>query len=141
ADFALVRLDELLTLDEHTARSAAGIVDAPLEGLDHLDQQPNDSPRGVELTSVSPLRRGEFVEEVLVHPAEEFLILTVLIAHFEGEQIDQLAQSRLVQLRSGIILRQDSLEGLVLPLDGNHGVVDDLSNLRLFGMLPDFRPT
>ena len=36
---AAVLLDELLGLDEHAARTAAGIVDAALVGLDHLHQQ------------------------------------------------------------------------------------------------------
>ena len=35
--------DELFGLDEHAARSAAGVVDAAVERLEHLDEQADDA--------------------------------------------------------------------------------------------------
>ena len=46
AELAAVGFDELLALHEHAARAAAGVVDAALVRLEHLDQHAHDA-RGV----------------------------------------------------------------------------------------------
>ena len=48
---AAVRLDELLGLHEHAARAAAGVIDAPVVGFEHLDEQADDAARGEELAA------------------------------------------------------------------------------------------
>jgi hypothetical protein len=50
-----VLLDELLALDEHAARTAAGVEDAPLIRSEHLDENANDRARGVELAALLAL--------------------------------------------------------------------------------------
>ena len=55
------------------AGAAAGVVDAALVGLEHLDQQLDHAARRVELAALLALGAGELREEVLVDAAEESL--------------------------------------------------------------------
>ncbi len=71
ADAAAVLLDELFRLHEHAARAAAGVVDAALVGLDHLDQRADDRARRVELAAALAFRAGELAEEIFVDAAEQ----------------------------------------------------------------------
>ena len=120
-----MRLDELLGLDEHAAGAAAGIVDAPLVRLDHLDQQPDDAAGRVELAALLALLAGELAEKVLVDPAQDVLGAVLFVAEADGaDQVDQLAQPLLVERRAGIVLGQYALERWVLFLNLHHGVVD-----------------
>ena len=78
---AAVLLHELLALHEHAARAAAGVVDAALERLDHLDQQLDHAARRVELAAALALGAGEAPEEVLVDAAEHVLAAALRVAH------------------------------------------------------------
>src|SRR5581483_11075886 len=73
AELPTMLADERLALDEHAARSAAWVVDAPLERLDHLDNQAHDASRGVELAALLAFSAGELAEEVFVDAAEDVL--------------------------------------------------------------------
>src|SRR5712691_2552380 len=46
----------------------------------------------------------------------------------------------LVERRAVVVLGQDALEGRVLLLDGDHGIVDDLADGRLLGLALDMPP-
>ena len=59
----LVLGDEARRLHEHAAGAAGGVEDAAVEGLDDLDEQPDDAARRVELAALLALgawrtRRG-----------------------------------------------------------------------------------
>ena len=84
-----VRLHEAFGLNEHTRRAAAGIVDAPLVGFEHLDEEPHDAARREELAAELALGLGELAEEVLVDAAERVAGFgaTTLEADV-GDQID-----------------------------------------------------
>ena len=56
---AAVRANELHRLHKHAGRAAAGVIDAPAVGLQHLDQQPHYAARRVELTAPAPFRQRE----------------------------------------------------------------------------------
>src|SRR5438132_220053 len=73
ADPAAVLTDELLALDEHPARAAAWVVHAPLVGLDHLDQQPDNASGRVELAPLLSLGARELAQEVLVRSPQDVL--------------------------------------------------------------------
>src|SRR6056297_2658964 len=47
---AAVVFDELLGLNEHTARSAAGVINAALIGFEHFNKSAHDRTGGKELT-------------------------------------------------------------------------------------------
>ena len=68
---AVVRLDELLGLDEHAARPAARVVDAAAGRLQHLDEHPDDAGGRVELAAALALGAGELLQEVLVDLAQQ----------------------------------------------------------------------
>ena len=67
---AAVGEDELLRLDEHAARPAAGVIDPARVRLKDFDQDPDDAGRGVELAAALALGAGEHLEEILVDLAE-----------------------------------------------------------------------
>ena len=83
-------------------RAAAGIVDAALVRLDHLDQQPDDAARRVELAALLALCAGELAEEVLVDAAEDVLGAVLCAAEADGaDQVDQLAEPLLCRAPGG----------------------------------------
>ena len=87
-------LDELFGLNKHTRGSAAGVVDAAVKRLDHLDQQFDDAARCVELAAALALRPGELAEEVLVDAAKDIFRAVLFIAQANGaDEIDKLAQA------------------------------------------------
>ena len=127
--------NELNGLHEHAGGAAAGIVDAPLVGLQHLDQEPDDAARRVELTGTPSLRTRKLRKEVLVDPAKHVPRPRVLTADLNvADQIDELAQAGFVQGRPSVILGQHALELQDIALDGGHGVVHQLADGRLFGL-------
>ena len=127
--------DEFDRLDEHAAGAAAGVVDPALVGRQHLHQHVDDAARGVELAALLALGAGELGEEVFVDPAQDVLGAAGLVAQADvADQVDELAQALLVQARVGVVLGQHALEGRVVALDGQHGVVDGLADGRLLGV-------
>ena len=50
------------------------------------------------------------------------------------DEVDELAELRLVDGRAGVVLAQHALEARVLALDRHHGVVDELADLGLLGV-------
>ena len=77
---SVVLLDELLALDEHAARSAAGVKDAPAVRSEHLHEETHYVRRRVELSALLPLRARELREKVLIHAPEYVLRATLGIA-------------------------------------------------------------
>jgi len=131
-DLPAVGLHELLALDKHPARAAAGVKDPAMVGREHLDEDTDHAPGRVELAALLPLRARELGEEVLVHPAENVLRPVLLIAEADGpDEVDELAKALLVEGRAGVVLREDAPEGGVVLLNGDHGFVQGLPNGRL----------
>src|SRR5690606_35970159 len=119
---AAVLLHEALALHEHAARATAGVVDAALERLEHLDQQLDHAARRVELAAALALGAGEAAEEVLVDAAEDVLGAALGVAHGDGaDEVDELAQLRLVDVRASVVLAEHAFEARILALDRHHG--------------------
>ena len=107
ADAAAVGEDELLALHEHAAGAAARIVDAALVRLDHLDKEPDNGLRRVELATALAFGAGELAEEVFVNAPENVLRTALGVAQADlADQVDEFAESRLVERRPGVVLRQ-----------------------------------
>ena len=133
--------DELGGRHEHAARTAAGVVDAPLEGLQHLDQQPHHALGRVELAAALAFLLGEPGQEVLVDAAENILLAALGIAQADGgDQVDQLPEPGLVQRRARVVLGENALELDVVALDGLHRIVHQLADARLLGALLQVGP-
>ena len=98
-------LDEPLALDEHAAAAAARVVDAALVRREHLDEDPDDVARRVELAALLALGGRELGEEVLVDAAER--VLGPVGRRAEGDvrhEVDELAEAGLVEARAGVVL-------------------------------------
>lgn len=127
---------KIFALHEHAGRAAARIVDAPLVRREHLDQHADHAARRVELPAVLPLGTGELREEVFVDAAQEIRkILRAVLSIAQPDHVDQLAQAVLVERRLPKIFRQYSLEPGIVPLDGDHRLVDQLADRRLLGVV------
>lgn len=57
-------------LDEHAARTASGIEDAAVIGLNHLGQQADDATGRVELAAPLAFGAGELAKEIFVDAPE-----------------------------------------------------------------------
>jgi hypothetical protein len=142
ADFAAVRLDEFLRLNEHPSRPAAWIVDAAFVGREHLHQNPYHARWRVELPAVLAFRAGELSQEILVHAPENIFGLVFLVAEADGpDQVDKLSQPMLVQRRPGVVFRQDTLEPRIVAFDGEHGVIQELADGGLLGAPLEVSPS
>ena len=62
-----VGADEVHRLDEHPGRSATRVIDPAPVRFQHLHQQAYHRARGVELTALASLGKGELLQEILVH--------------------------------------------------------------------------
>ena len=97
-----VGLDEAFGLNEHARRAAAGIVDAALIRLEHLDQQPHDATRREELAAELALSLGKLAEEVLVDAAERVAGFGAVVPEADvGDQVDQPLPSSPARCRDG----------------------------------------
>ena len=142
ADSAAVSLDKRLALDEHAAAAATRIIDTvSLVGLDHFDQQADHAARRIELAAAFALGAGEPAEEIFIDAAQDIFGPAFGIADVDGRnQVHQLAQTGLVQVRPGIVLRQYADQRFVFFLDGDHGIVDDFADRCLSGLRLDVGP-
>jgi len=66
---AVVALHKLERLHEHTARTAAGVVDLALVGLDHFRDQIDHTLGCIELAPQLALGGGKLAEEIFINPA------------------------------------------------------------------------
>lgn len=136
-----VLLDEPLRLHEHPARPTTRIVNPPLVRREHLDEQSNHAARRIELPALLPLRQRELAEKILVHPPEDVLRPIFLSAEpNRRDEIHELPEPLLVELRPAVILRQNALERRVVPLDRDHCIVERLPNLGELGLVLQIRP-
>ena len=130
-----MRADELHRLHEHARGTAAGVVDAAAVGFEHLDQELDHAARRVELAALLPLGAGELGEEVLIDTAEHVLGTARLVADLDvADEVNDLAEARLVERGARVVLRQHALERRVVALDSDHGVFHELADSGLFGL-------
>ena len=141
AELAGVGLDELLAADEHAARAAARVVHAALVWGEHLDEDPDDVRRRVELAALLALGARELGEEVLVDTAEGVLRPVGRGSERDvADEVDELAEAGLVEAGPGVVLGQYALEGWVVALDRGHRVVDEGADRGLRGACLEMRP-
>ena len=133
-------LDELGGLHEHAAGAAAGVVDAPLVGLQDLHERLHHAGGREEFAAFLALLLGEHGEAVFVGAAEDVAGVAVLLHADVREEVDHVAEAALVELGAGEGLREDALQARIVLLDGEHGVVDDLADLGRVGGIGDAAP-
>ena len=129
---AAMRLDELLALNEHSARPAARVIDPALIGCQHLDEHAHDMGRRVKLAALLALGAGKLRQEVYVDLAKDVAGAVGRAAEADiADEIDQLAEPLLVEAGTGVFPWQDALERGVVALDCDHRVVDGRADRRL----------
>ena len=137
-----MRPNEFDGLNKHAGRSAAGVVDPPPVGYQHLDQQPDHAARRIELAALLAFGAREPRKEVLVHATEHVPGASFLVPHPDvADHVDELPKALLVERRPGIVLREHAFESGVVVLDRRHRVIDDLSDGGLPCLRPQMAPT
>src|ERR1019366_4310081 len=127
---------------KQAAGAATGIEDPALVGRKHLDQHADHAAGRVELAALLALGAGKLREEVFVDAAQDVLAAILLVAHRDrADQVNQFAQALLIQSGPRVFFRQDTLQLLVVALDGKHGVVDELADSWLLGRRLKLRPS
>ena len=129
AHLALMTRDEFLRLDEHTARTAAGVEHAALIGFHNLDKEFNDAARRIELSALLTFGKGELAEEVLEYMAENIGAPGFRVTESDiGNKINKAAKACGIKITAGIYLGENILEGRIVLFDGIHGIVDFLTD-------------
>ena len=133
--------DELHRLDEHAGGAAARVIHAALIRLQHLHEEPHDRARGVEFATLPALGQGELLQKVLVDVAQNvrgagFGAANLDVAH----HVNDLPQTGLVQGRAGVVRGQHILERRVVPLNGDHGIVDQSPDVGLASLILEILP-
>ena len=132
---ACMCLDELIRLDKHARRAAAGVIDPAFVWLQHLHKQPDHRARRVELSTLPALGQCELLQKVLVDVTEHIRGPGLCAAHLDvAHHIDYLPQAGLVQGGSGVVLGQHVLEHRVIPFDGRHCIVNQPTDGGLTGL-------
>ena len=125
-----VRLDEFRRLNKHPARTAARVVHAALERSQDFDQRPNDARRRVKFARPFPLLLRELRQAVLVNATKQVFRFARAADLNVREEVDDVAETPLVELRSREVFRQDALQRVVFPFDFAHRGVDRRADLR-----------
>ena len=142
ADAAAVGFDELFRLDEHAAGAAAGVVDAAFVGGEHLYEEADDAVGRIELAAVLAFGAGELGEEVFVDAAEDVFGAVVTVAEADGaDEVDEFAETVLVERGAGVVLGEDAFEAGVIAFDGEHGVIEEFADAGLVGAGLELEPT
>lgn len=101
-----------------------------MEGLEDLNDEPDDGVRGEVLATAPPFLRGEVGQEVLVDKSEG---IALELGGERCEESKQLDQGRTLELL--VAPRQDILELRVGGLDGLDRLVGGLADIFTFGQV------
>ena len=137
-----MRFHEFNRLHEHAARTAARVEDAAFVRGEHFDEELDDAAGRVELTAFLALSTGEFAEEIFIDAPDDVLGTALLVAQPDGgDEVNDAAETLLVQMRAGVFFGQDAFERGVVALDGDHGAIEQLADGRVFGAALQVRPS
>ena len=130
---AAMHFGKFFGLHEHAAGAATRVINATLVGLDHFHQQLHYRLSGIKLAALFALRGREQAEKIFVDAAENILGTALFVAETDGaDEVDQLAQAKLVQRFARVILGQHAFERRIFHFDRQHGFVQQLADTRLF---------
>ena len=111
--------DEARGGDEHAARTARGVEDAPVVGLDDFGEEADDAAGGVKFAAALALAHGELAEEVFVDAPEGVVVQR---SGNLGDALEQFLEEGAGEEVVG--LGQDAGELRVVLLDVAHGGID-----------------
>ena len=113
---AVVRLYKLHGLHEHTARTAAGIVQDSIVRLQHFGNQIDDTFRRIEFALTFPFSKRKFAEKILINAPDDVILFVIGIDAVD--LVQQGSQLCRVKLQAGIIVvRQSALQRRIIFLN------------------------
>ena len=141
ASLPRVFLNEFFALYEHPAASATGVVYAAVRRrLQNRHNRFYNACGRVELAALDSLMRGELRDAVFIGASEKVAAFVRAVHVHIGEQVHNVAEYALVQVRTGVIFGQNVFQFLIVLLNRPHSVVNDLANLRRMRRRRDFIP-
>lgn len=137
---AVVRLDELHALHEHTARTAARVVYLSTVGLDHFSNQIHDGLGRIVFAFSLAFGNSELAQKIFVDAANQ-VVLLVLEGINLANHIEQARQFGAVESQTRIIVAgQGSPQGGIVLLGLRQSRIDFDGNVVLFGILDQIVP-
>ena len=139
---AAVCLDELHALNKHTAGATARVIHtAVVERLQDCNDGLNDAGRCIELAALHTFVSSKLCDAILVSSSQKiFAFLCIRHIHI-GEQIDDIAQNSLVQIRTCVILRKHIFQRFVFCFNLSHGFIKDCADFRSVSRSCNGRPS
>ena len=136
-----VILDKLDALHEHTAGTAAGVIDAfAFARLENFDDGFHNACGGVEFTALDAFVACELCDAVFVGAAEQILARFGVAHVHVAKHIYHVAEHALIKVGGRVILGEHALERLVVLLDFDHRLVKNLADFGGVGGFRDFGP-
>ena len=137
---AVVCLDELHALHEHTARTAARVVYLSTVGLDYFGNQIHDGLGRIVFAFSLALGNCELAQEIFVNAANQVVFL-ILEGINLANHIEQARQFGAVESQTRIIVAgQGSPQGGIILLDLRQSRIDFDGNVVLLGILNQIVP-
>lgn len=133
AAVALMRTDEARGLHEEAAAAHRRVIDAPLVGLKHGDDEADDGFGGEVLAAAFAFGEGKAAEEVFVNVAEDVFgaECAVVAEGVFGEELDETDEGLAADAVVADAL-QHAFEFGVVFFDGVEGVVDEFGDAAVF---------
>src|SRR6266511_5927076 len=114
---------KLVTLHEHTARTAARVEHLTFGGFEHGRERLHDA-RGREVfTTALAFGIGELADEVIIDAPEHVHSAGFRTKDFLGKKIDEASDAFLVEIRAGVDGREQTLEFWKCPFEQGEDVV------------------
>src|SRR5260221_6544322 len=128
-------LNELFRLDEHTTRPTAWIIDSSFIWLDHLDKELNDGLRCVEFSASLSLCTRKLAKKIFIDPTKDIFRAAFLITQANSSnKVNKFTQPLFIKRWTSVVLREHSFEWWIIFLNGNHCIVNELSDVWLLGI-------
>ena len=125
-------LNELCTLYKHTAGTTAAIVHAAvIKRTQDRNESLNHAGWRIKLTATNAFFLSKLRDTVFIGAAQKiFAFFRVTHVDIVCEDINHITQNSLIKVRTGIILRKDILQSLILGFNSSHSRIDNRSNFR-----------
>ena len=131
----LMALHKLCRLYEHTSRTTGRVVYSSAIWLQDFNNRTHNARRGIELTGVLSLLRCKLPQTVFIHTSEHIQFVVVGTHLHVRENLNHVSKPVLIKFTAVIILRQNILQRWVCLLYESHGIINNLTDYRILGIL------
>lgn len=128
-------LNKLRRLNEHTPRTAGGVKYFTFVWLDNLHDSADNAFGGIKLPSLLSFIAGKLTEEIFINAPQDVTRFSATKMQIVLKNINHISETPLVELRSGVILGEYSLELLVLALKSLHRLIDNNADFSRKGRI------